>query len=141
MAHYTNFVVNDRPGLVAGWQIAAITLITLVFVQFLHDAERGAVRFQCYDPWMGQGGCGVLVPLLSDFRRRVDNHGFTSFVIGCSFDSDRAHLAYIRSAEVYCSSIDGGHGWLSYSSAAGLVKDLAEGFFRHGREMEVGRLV
>lgn len=124
MAYYTNIVPGDRPGAAVVWHIAAIELVTMMLVGLLKAAERGVVGFQCYDHWMGQGSCGVLVPLSSDVRRRVCCNGFVSFVVGCVFDSDRAYLANCRPAEVDWSSIDGLPCWFIYGFADGRVHDL-----------------
>lgn len=64
LAYYLNLVVDELPGTAAVWHIPTIEFDMMALVGFFHDAERGVVRFQCYDLRMGKDGCWVLVPLL-----------------------------------------------------------------------------
>lgn len=73
LAYYTNLVVEERPGAARVWNTAAIEFITMALVRFLHASECGVVGFQCYVPWMSQGGCGVLVPIWCGALRHAYN--------------------------------------------------------------------
>lgn len=48
---------------------------------------------------MGQGNCGIVVPLATAECRRLHYYGFVSFHVGCTLDSVLAYLAYRHSAE------------------------------------------
>lgn len=68
-------------------------------------AEHGLVGFFCYDSRSGQGVCTVIVLLATGVRRRVNDYGFESFVLGFSFDSALTQSVYHRSAEIDWSSV------------------------------------
>lgn len=98
----------------------------MALVRFLHAVKRGIVGFHCFDPKMGQGGCGILVPLSSVVCHHVDHYGFASFILGCTFDSAFAYLTYRRSAETHWSSVDGVSGWFPYGFTEGSGHDLVD---------------
>lgn len=56
--------------------------------------------------------------------RRVNHPNSTSYVVSCPFDSALAYLAYRRSAEVNCLSLEGGHRCFPYSFVDERVHDL-----------------
>lgn len=67
------------------WSIAGIDFVIIAVMGFHQAAEHGVAWFQCYEPQMGKGGRGMLIPLSPGIRSHVDHFGFASFVFGCDF--------------------------------------------------------
>lgn len=82
LALYTNLVVGTSLGTAAVGHINAIEFVKMELVRLLNSAERHVVRSQCYEPWMGQGGCGVLVQLSPRVRCAVSYYGYKSLAVG-----------------------------------------------------------
>lgn len=68
----------------------------MALVRILHAAEPGFDWFQFYDPRMGRGCYGVLVPLSSGVYPGIDQYRCEYFVVRSAFDSTSAYLAFCR---------------------------------------------
>lgn len=97
-------------------------------------------RVQHYDRWMSQGGCKGLVPLPFGIHRRVNHHGFASFVVSGAFDSACAYLAYCRST----NSVGRILTWCNIGFPTALLRGMyntwLKWFLRHGRKTERAHL-
>lgn len=141
LANYTNLVVRKRPGTATVWHISAMEFVTMALGWVLHGVEWGVVGFQCCDPPMGQGACGVLVPLSSGIRRIAHHYGFVSFVVDCAFDSLRVYLVYFCSGKSIGRLIKAYTVGLHTSLPTAVLTTGLKWFFRPGWKMRVGTLV
>lgn len=94
LASYSKLVVDERPGTSVVWHLTAFEIVMMALVRFLYTSERGVVGFQCYDWQMVQCGCEVLFRLSAGVDLPVDHYSFPYFILGCSFDSSLANMAY-----------------------------------------------
>lgn len=113
LAYCPNLLVHAHPGFKAVWPVAAFDSVMMVLMGLIYTADWGVFGFQCYAPQMGQGSYGVPFPRFSAIHPCVYHYSLKSFIFCFTFDF--ASMAYLRSAEIDCSSVDRVICWYSYS--------------------------
>lgn len=106
LAYSTSLVVDERPGTAVVGHIVAIELVTTALLKFPHAADPGIVRFQCYDPQMGKGGCRGTFPILVWWLPLHSSLLLCVFIPCCAMDSSLAYSVYCRSTKVDQSFLD-----------------------------------
>lgn len=75
---------------------------------------------------MGGYDCGVLVPLSSGFRRKIDDIGFLENIRGCTFDPVVSLVPFRRFLEFDWAWIEASQRWYPNRLLARHVYDVPE---------------
>lgn len=94
LAYYTTVFIADHSAAPAVWHVDTLEFGILALMLFLFVAEHNAVLWDCRDPRVIHGSCGVTTPLSSGVRRRVNHYSFAQFFAKCGPDPAATYLAY-----------------------------------------------
>lgn len=67
--------------------MSLLEFVTFEFMCFLAAVESGLFTYEGNVPKKSQGGCRVLVQLLSGVRFEAEYHSLTEFVLNCALNS------------------------------------------------------
>lgn len=118
-AYFSDVSLQHGGGAPAILHIAITEYMIIALLRFIAAVRDGAVGVACNHPQMGDKRRGVLVPLPSCDRRKIDDICLLEILFGRGFGPVASLIAYSRSSQVDWAWVEPAQRWYLYHLCLG----------------------